>query len=291
MCIRDRCEEDARKQAILDQVENQMRQENLFFWPLSIYPYAVGDVSDGQYPFPVYENGDLFLSWGSVGIDAYACYKPDLALKYVENILAKYKKDGLAFQRYLRYGQQGAGDDILSGNALSIIGLYKSIYGINPRYNRLYLAPHLPAKLNGTMLLYHHRGEKLSIELNANRYSIGNGQFSLTASSDFGFDGQNDLLSFFQGENDEPALRFTSRKGEKMSVEILKCSDKERIWKQSGNHSKVECIASRLIPGTNYVLSYGEKNIQVKTDSRGDVHLKLPSCPTNSEIRLTVSGS
>jgi len=41
-------------------------------------------------------------------------YKPELALKYVDNVLSRYEKDGLAFQRYGRINQVGLGDDILS---------------------------------------------------------------------------------------------------------------------------------------------------------------------------------
>lgn len=79
-----------------------MQKEDLFAWPLCLYSYAPGEGNDWQFPFPNYENGDIFLSWGAVGVEAYAKYKPELALKYIENILARYEKDGLAFQRYGR---------------------------------------------------------------------------------------------------------------------------------------------------------------------------------------------
>jgi len=102
--------------------------------------------------------------------EAYANYKPDLALKYIDNVLNRYEKDGLAFQRYGRINQDGLGDDILSGNSLALVGLYKAIYGINPLYNRLYLNPHLPAKLSGTELIYNFRQNKLKIGLATNNY-------------------------------------------------------------------------------------------------------------------------
>ncbi len=102
-----------RRKIILDKIEEQTHKENLFFWPICLYPYAVGEGNDWQFPFPNYENGDIFLSWGSIGVEAYANYKPELALKYVDNVLNRYKKDGLAFQRYGRVNQEGLGDDIL----------------------------------------------------------------------------------------------------------------------------------------------------------------------------------
>ena len=159
------CDDTLRRNAILDKIEEQTNSENLFFWPICLYSYVAGEGNDWQFPFPDYENGDIFLSWGSVGVEAYAGYKPELALKYVDNVLSRYEKDGLAVQRYGRVNQEGLGDDILSGNSLAIVGLYKAIYGINPLYNRLYLNPHLPEKLSGTGLIYNFRKDKLMLVL------------------------------------------------------------------------------------------------------------------------------
>ncbi|HRX11211.1 MAG TPA: hypothetical protein P5210_06160, partial [Draconibacterium sp.] len=153
------CDDTTRQTAILDKIEEQTKTENLFFWPICLYPYAVGEGNDWQFPFPNYENGDIFLSWGSIAVEAYAGYKPEIALKYIDNVLNQYEKDGLAFQRYGRVKQDGLGDDILSGNSLALIGLYKAIYGINPQYNRLYLNPHITKKLSGTKLIYNFRND------------------------------------------------------------------------------------------------------------------------------------
>jgi hypothetical protein len=114
----DICDDKARKKRILDAIETQMRQENLFFWPLTMSSYAPDEGKEWQFPFPAYENGDLFLSWGSIGVAAYAGYDPAVALKYVKSVLAQYAKDGLAYQRYGRRKQDGLGDDILAGNSL-----------------------------------------------------------------------------------------------------------------------------------------------------------------------------
>lgn len=201
------CDDENRKKAILDKVEEQMQKEKLFAWPLCLYSYAKGEGNDWQFPFPNYENGDIFLSWGAIGVEAYASYKPDLALKYVENILTRYEKDGLAFQRYGRVKQDGLGDDILSGNSLAIVGLYKSIYGINPMYNRMYLNPHIPDKLSGTTLNYKFRGDKLVISLDKERYSVSNAQFKLTSTNDFGFNAGKNELQYFNSNNDVCSLK------------------------------------------------------------------------------------
>lgn len=64
------CDDSIMRNAILDKIEEQTRRENLFFWPICLYPYAVGEGNDWQFPFPNYENGDIFLSWGSIGVEA-----------------------------------------------------------------------------------------------------------------------------------------------------------------------------------------------------------------------------
>ena len=92
------CDDAARQKAILDQMETAMQKENLFFWPLSFFPYQREEGADSNFPFPKYENGDLFLSWGEVGVRAYAAYDPVLALKYIKKTLARYDQDGLSFQ-------------------------------------------------------------------------------------------------------------------------------------------------------------------------------------------------
>ena len=122
------CDEPERKTAILDQIEALMQREKLFFWPLCFSSYAKEEVHPRvNWPFPSYENGDLFLAWGESGTRAYAAQNPGLALKYVKNILAQYAVDGLAFQRYLRRSQTGEGKDILANNCSTIVGLYRNL--------------------------------------------------------------------------------------------------------------------------------------------------------------------
>jgi len=75
-------------------------------------------------------------------------------VRCVKNVLNQYAKDGLAFQRYLRKTQTGEGNDILSNMASPLVGLYRNIYGIQPKWNRLYLEPHLTPELGGTTLNY-----------------------------------------------------------------------------------------------------------------------------------------
>ena len=216
------CDDNARSRTILDDIETQMQKEKLFFWPICLYSYAAGEGNDWQFPFPNYENGDIFLSWGSVAIKAYASYKPELALKYVKNVLAQYAKDGLAFQRYGRAKQDGLGDDILSGNSLSVVGLYQAIYGINPLYNRFYLDPHTTEQLAGTQVKYNYRNQQLIIDLDINRYTVSNNRFKIISKTDFGFFGADKELLYFNRNANKVSLKVTTMSNDELALDIKK---------------------------------------------------------------------
>jgi len=236
------CDDSARTKSILENIETQMQQEQLFFWPLCMKSYEPGDGNDWQFPFPNYENGDIFLSWGALGVKAYAYYKPELALKYVKNVLAQYAKDGLAFQRYGRAKQDGLGDDILSGNSLSVVGLYQAIYGINPMYNRFYLNPHITAELAGTQLRYNYRGQNLLVDLAKDYFAVSNSRYKIIANADFGFYGAGNDLLYFKGNNSTPALQVKTLAGSKLTLEV-KSLDADKIVL---NQSSVDKQSNRL---------------------------------------------
>jgi len=279
------CDDEKRRAAILDKLEDQMQKENLFIWPLCLYSYENGEAKESQFPFPEYENGDIFLSWGGVGVEAYAGYKPETALKYVENILRQHSKDGLAFQRYGRIKQDGRGDDILSGNCLAIAGLYQAIYGINPLYNRLYLNPHLPGKLDGTELLYNFRGDKLKIELNKNHYSIANREFRISSSNNFGFYSSGNELDYFYNKSDIASLRVRAANNQQITLEILKWDIGEYSWNQSSGEGTgtITYTIRDMRPNNKYTLIVnGIKFYTIKASETGKLIFELK---TGKKIR------
>jgi hypothetical protein len=204
------CDNPARTAAILDQIETQTSTEKLFCWPLCLTSYGFDEVAQNaspMWPFPAYENGDLFLSWGGLGVEAYAPYKPDLALKYVRQVIAQYERDGLAFQRYLRADQQGAGDDILSGNALIFAGLYRGIFGIQPKFNRLYLNPHITPEIEGSEVLYRLRGREFRITYGPDGTTVVVKNATVTSRDDFGVWLADDgTLQLFARDSETPVL-------------------------------------------------------------------------------------
>jgi hypothetical protein len=279
------CDDAARRKTILDNIETQMVKENLFFWPLAMTSYAPGEAKRSQYPFPSYENGDLFLSWGSVGVKAYAEYNPALALKYVRNVLDQYGKDGLAFQRYARVKQDGQGDDILSGNSLAIVGLYQAIYGINPLYNRFFLDPHITPELAGTQLNYKFRDKKLVVTLNNNRYSVADKKFSLTDSKSFGFNATNNQLSYFNGSNNQASLQVTSAKP--LSITIKNWDSSQAAWLQTATQPLVYSL-HRLKPNTAYSFAVNGKLVKsATTNANGDLLINYTPRGGEEEVSLS----
>jgi hypothetical protein len=286
------CDNDLKRNAILDRIEEQMQKEKLFAWPICLYSYEKGEGNDWQFPFPNYENGDIFLSWGAVGVEAYAGYKPELALKYIENILVRYSKDGLAFQRYGRAKQDGLGDDILSGNSLAIAGLYKSIFGINPMFNRMVLNPHMPDKLYRTELNYNFRGDKLRINLNKGINSIANDHFQLSSASCFGFSASGNELEFFNGVSDTCSLKLYTAVNGKITIEMIKWSEIEYSWNQtsSGNKGSISYSVYRVKPGQSYTITVNGKKIKnLKGDKAGCLVFEIEEDTRVSKIDVKIS--
>jgi len=266
------CDDSSRRNSILEKIEAEMQKEHLFFWPISMFPYKRDEGLDYQFPFPYYENGDIFLSWGSVGVNAYASWQPELALQYVKNILRQDSIDGLAFQRYSRKKQDGQGDDILSGNSLAVVGLYQAIYGFNPLYNRFYLNPHLTKEISGSKLNYNYRGQRLLIDLDTDLYTISNGQFSVSAKNDFGFFSTGYSVLYFNKKNTEFSLKATINNRAHLNLTIIECNTKAFIWKQDSKNStgSITYTISDLKPGSSYSIYIDNTLLKkVKSNTKG----------------------
>ncbi|TSD63326.1 hypothetical protein FFF34_017155 [Inquilinus sp. KBS0705] len=278
------CDNDTRRNTILDNVEAVMKKENLFFWPLSMFPYETNEGKEYQFPYPIYENGDLFLSWGSVAVKAYAAYNPGLALKYVKNVLEQYSKDGLAYQRYGRVKQDGLGDDILSGNSLAIVGLYQAIYGVNPLYNRFYLEPHITPDLAGTALKYKYRGKQLLINLDKDSYSVTQGSYKVCANQPFGFNTAKSSLLYFNKANAKVALQATAPA---LSIYIKNWGAAKMEWQQSGK-SPIAYTLYQLRPNTVYNFAVnGTKVKSITSNVRGEAQIHYAPKSANEIISVS----
>jgi hypothetical protein len=286
------CDEPARRDAILGNIEAQMQKENLFFWPLNFSPFKRDEGHANNFPYPRYENGDIFLSWGELAVRAYAQTQPQIALKYIRNVLAKYDADGLSFQRYLRQSQAGAGEDILAGNCMTIVGLYRDIYGLQPRHNRLYLEPHLTPELNGTQVKYPLRGKTYTIDLSTTSYEVASGKFALKSAEAFGINIASDSLEFFPGQTEQAQLSIRSHSNTHVQIAIdswPKDAAQARRWGQLSTGSP--CIlaetVSRLQPGRQYELRVNGKPWRnIRADDSGALQFKRNVSTTLEEIEL-----
>jgi hypothetical protein len=274
------CDDAGRREAILGRMEAEMQKENLFFWPLNFFPYQPGEGHAQNFPYPKYENGDIFLSWGELAIRAYAKSKPEIAVKYIKNVLEKYEKDGLSFQRYERKSQRGAGDDILAGNCMPVIGLYRDIYGIQPKHNRLYLEPHLTAELDGTELCYNLRNQAYVIDLNQSGSRMAVDEFAVHDTEPFGLNVRGDTAEVFPGGRSTPALSVTRSRRAPVEIAI-------EAWpaSQSGARRWVESCSERGVTGVQVVwdlqpralyslLCDGRKAGSFKADAAGVIKFK-----------------
>jgi hypothetical protein len=224
------CDDRERKETILSTIENLMQKEKLFMWPISFFPYQPDEGYKVNYPFPNYENGDIFLAWGEAGIRAYQDYDPSIPVKYIKNVLNQYEKDGLACQRYKRVSQEGAGNDILANNSLPVVGLYRDIYGIQPQYNRLYLDPHLTKELNGTLIKYRLRNQDYIIGLSVNDYTVSSDSFIINSSENFGLSIVNNTILYFNGKSTVPSMVIKKEMQSLMLIRILNWNDEKRIY-------------------------------------------------------------
>lgn len=284
------CDDSDRIKSILDRIEELMQKEDLFIWPSCFFPYEKGLGLSVNYPFPDYENGDLFLAWAELGTRCYAGYNPAIAMKYIRNVIRQYEKDGLSYQRYTRLKQTGAGDDILSNNIMAVVGLYRNIYGIRPLCNRLYLEPHLIPDLNGTEFPYEMRGQKYSIKLSKENYSIAAGNYSISESQPFAVNLTKSGLEYFRGNQDSFSMRFCSEGI--CSVKILKWNKGNMLWNETSvsGQKTISHEIRDLEPGRIYRIEFDGKRIrQIKADAKGDIRFNSDPGEKGSQVLISLS--
>ena len=276
------CDDQVRMRAILGQIELQMQRESLFFWPVCMFSYEEDEGLHWQFPFPVYENGDIFLTLGEVAVRAYAGVDPTIPLKYIGNLLERYRKDGLAFQRYLRKEQQGSGDDILAGNAMAVVGLYRNIYGLRAKHDRLIVAPVQAREIRGTRLSYELRGDVYRVAIDSGRTTVSAGTTTISAPDAFAVMSVPGGMAWFNAPSGSPSLVVTKEGfagATAMNVSIDSWDERaggEKRWHQSGDHGVRYKIAA-LNPGMAYTVAVDNVRHQAfRADGAGTISFSVP---------------
>ncbi|MDP2334842.1 MAG: hypothetical protein Q8N05_00030 [Bacteroidota bacterium] len=248
------CDDPQRVKEILDQIENKTNAENLFHWPLCFESFRFDEVyAPVNWPFPNYENGDIFLTWGYLGIRSYVKYNKNIALKYIRNILQQYSKDGLSSQRYGRNTQMGLGDDILAGNSTTITALFRDIYGIRPKWNRMGLEPNILRELNGTEFNYTLRDQVYHIKLSENSYQITTKSFLMGSKKGFGVNMHGNTLFYYPNNQNIEELSMIRHNSLPINIEIGEWSSNERSWVLN-SEGDYKFLLAGLKPNSSYNL-------------------------------------
>jgi hypothetical protein len=269
------CDDPGRIKVILDQIEDKTTAERLFHWPLCFESFKIEEVyKPVNWPFPNYENGDIFPTWGYLGIRSYVKYNKEIALRYIKNLLQQYTIDGLSSQRFSRTTQKGIGSDILAGSSTTITALYRDIYGIRPKWNRFGLEPNMLNDLDGTDFNYTLRDKVYKIHLNNNSYQVSTADFSIESNSSFGVNMSGNVLLYYPGNRNADELSLTRTNTLPVNIGISEWNDKIHSWKINSTgiyNFKVK----NLKPDTSYKLSVnGIGAGSYKADSGGVVNFE-----------------
>lgn len=267
------CDDPKRVAAILDQIEKRNIQENLFHWPLCFDSFKREEVQDGNWPFPKYENGDIFPTWGYLGIRAYAGHDKSIALKYIKNLLEQYNKDGLSSQRYSRITKKGQGEDILAGISTSITALYRDIYGIRPRWNRMGLEPNMVKELDGTVFSYNLRDTVYGLKLSTGNYQMSTGKFAVSSKNGFGASLKGKELVLYRNNQEKQMMQINSTTVQVIRVDLKEWTDEscKLIFNGAGKYSMT---LTGLEAGSDYLIGTGNTDQQLKTDKKGNLAVK-----------------
>ncbi len=285
----------AQRDLVLAEIETRTTNENLFHWPICVLPFASDEGGGGA--FPTYENGDIFLSWGELGVRSYAATQPALALKYVNKLLDRYKTDALSYQRYARNSQAGLGDDILAGNSMTIAGLYRDLYGVRPCWNRMMLDPHLTPALEGTVLHYLLRGVSYQLTLGSVGSTIAGDGFSATAAGPFASATTPQSVTWFSGTGDKNFLAIERAAGAQVSVNVAEWSTTTggvRRWTETHSAAAGSLYrrVSGLSPGLGYTLRINGADAGTSVaDAAGIATFTVPAAAAQREMRVAPTGT
>jgi len=265
------CDDKERVAQVLDQIEKRNTQENLFHWPLCYDSFKKEEVQYGNWPFPKYENGDIFPTWGYLGVRAYVKHDKAIALKYIKNILEQYNKDGLSSQRYSRVTQKGLGDDILAGISTTITALYRDIYGVRPRWNRMGVEPHMLDELNGTAFKYNLRDTVYDLKLSKGAYTISTEHFTVSSNSAFGVSKKGKELFIYRDNAENQRLCISNHSGQPINVDLTKWDDIgcEFLLNNIGTHRVILTGAKH----ENYNVVVGTKKQYERANAHGELIL------------------
>lgn len=283
------CDDEQRIATILANIEQRTSEESLFHWPLCFDSFKREEVHDNNWPFPRYENGDIFPTWGYLGIRSYVQYDRNLALKYIRNLLAQYREDGLSSQRYSRVDQKGQGTDILAGISTTITALYSDIYGICPKWNRIGIKPNMVPELNGTQFAYTLRDTVYELALSVDDYRLSTQEFSVRSNQAFGV-GRSGTDVVYYPDNEEN-MRLVVRAAQRnfTDLKVIRWDPGHYQWVVRGEGQ--QCVLQGLRPGKRCRVLVNEQlqDMQVAADGTLTINTGIAVLKDNDAITIRVS--
>ena len=264
------CDTQERIAIILENIERRTAEERLFHWPLCFDSFKREEVHDNNWPFPRYENGDIFPTWGYLGIRSYVKFDKDLALKYIRNILAQYRKDGLSSQRYSRVDQKGLGTDILAGIATTVTALYSDVYGIQPKWNRMGLEPNMVPELNGTRFTYTLRDTVYELSLSVNDYRLSTPEFSVWSNHAFGVGRSGADVVYYPENKEAMRLVLHASHGDYNDLQVARWGPDQYQWSVTSDRKKRVTVYG-LVPHIKYEVTVNGKRRNAVATSNGSL--------------------
>ena len=154
-------------------------------------------------------------------------------------------------------------------------------------YNRFYLNPHITGELSGSRLFYNYRGERLTIALDTNLYSVSNKRFTISSKNDFGFFSAGDTVIFFHKGNSAYSLKAVAKNKHSLHLQIIQCNSKEVVWKQRSPDASFTAAysISQLLPLHSYLI-YGDGVLLKKNKTDGKGNLNFQQSIANKEIKI-----
>jgi hypothetical protein len=155
--------------------------------------------------------------------------------------------------------------------------LYRDIYGIQPKPNRLYIEPHLTGELNGTKLRYPVRGRLYAIELSTEGCATTAGACTLRDSRPFGVNATATGLEYFPGTNSDWAMSISRPTGQPLTVQIESWPDTPDApsqWTEKAPQVKgaTHHVVTRLRPNAIYKLKdNGQTVASLRADKTGRI--------------------
>ena len=171
-----------------------------------------------------------------------------------------------------------------------IVGLYRNIYGIQPKWNRLYLEPHLTSELSGTKLRYWLRGQWYTIELDMDRKQITVGDFTVSDCNPLAVNVMSDTLEYFFSEQKKPSMKVQRSSNRPLELRINTWSetgDGKRKWTEICNNGEITTrhVVYSLMVNTGYKVSQnGAESDSIKSDASGIISFDVKLTPLKPQV-------